>query len=189
MGDRNQNKEKSLLVRLLCWVFEKLYSLFMERRWKTKIAILALGFLIFFWLVTENIEFILYPFHRENGSTEAETYFVWYLERSRPPVLDSHVIFVSWLLVIPIMTTLSWRFERPNILVQSELLVLVPFFLSYKWGFSPIFFLGLALHSIFIALLFRKRYLWIAALLITYFCCSLYLIGVTICFTDISDFL
>jgi hypothetical protein len=30
--------------------------------------------------------------------------------------------------------------------------------------------------------------LWIAALFITYFCLSLYFIGVTICFTDISDF-
>ena len=175
-------------MRFLCWIFEKLYGLFIKKGWKVKIAILALGFLIFFWLVTKNIDLILYPFHRENGSTEAETYFIWFVERSRPPVSDCHIVFVCWLLVIPVMTSLSWGFARPNILVTSELLVLIPFFLSYRWGFSPVLFLGLALHSIFIALLFRKRYLWIAALFITYFCCSLYLIGVTVCFTDISDF-
>ena len=187
-NNNKKNNERSLMMQFLSWTFERLYSFFMERGWKTKIAILVLGFLIFFFFVTEKIDLILYPFHRENGSIEAETYFIWFLESSRPPVSECHIIFVSWLAVIPVMTTLSWRFARPNMLVTSELLVLIPFLLSYKWGFSPVLFLGLALHSIFIAALFRKRYLWMAALGITYFCCSLYFIGVTVCFTDISDF-
>lgn len=182
------NEKNSLIIRFLCWVFEKCYDFFMRRSWKVKITILVLGFLIFFLLVTRNIDLILYPFHRENGSAEADTYFIWLLESSRPPASNCHIVFVCWLSIIPIMTALSWRFASPNIFVQSELLLLIPFFLSYKWGFSPVLFLVLALHSIFIALLFRKRYLWIAALLINYFCFSLYFIGVTVCFTDISDF-
>ena len=176
------------MIQFLCWSFERCYDFFMKRGWKIKIAILTLGFLIFFWLVTRNIDLILYPFHRENGSAEAKTYFIWLLESSRPPVSNCYIIFVCWLFVIPLMTILSCRFTQPNILVQSELLLLIPFFLSYKWGFSPVLFLGLALHSVLSALLFRKRYLWIAALFINYLCLSLYFIGVTVCFTDISDF-
>jgi hypothetical protein len=182
----DKNEKASPLLRIWRWIFEKLYDSFMKRGWKTKLVMLVLSFFVFFWLVTENIDSILLPFHRENGSTK--DHFIWFLERSRPPVPDCYVIFVSWLLVIPIMSILSWRFARPNIFVESELLCLVPFFFAFKWGFSPVFFLGLACHSIFIAILFRKRYLWIAALFITYLCLSLYFIGVTICFTDISDF-
>jgi hypothetical protein len=182
----NKDKDVSLLLQFWRWIFEKFYNLFMRRGWKTKIVILTLGFFVFFWLVTKNIDSILYPFHRENGSTK--DHFVWLVEQSRPPVADCHVIFISWLFVIPIMSVLSCRFVRPNILVESEGLCLIPFFLGVKWAFSPVLFLLLASHSIFIALLFRKRYLWIASLFITYFCLSLYFIGVTICFTDITDF-
>lgn len=182
----NNDNDVSLLLRLWRWVFEKFYGLFMKSGWKTKIAILVLGFIFFFWLVTENIDSILYPFHRENGSTK--DHFVWFVEGSRPPVSDCHVIFVSWLVVVASMTVLSCKFARPNILTESEGLFLIPFFFGVKWGCSPVLFLVLAAHSFLIAAYFRKRYLWISSLLITYFCLSLYLIGVTICFTDITDF-
>lgn len=183
---KNENEKPSLIIRFCRWIFETLYNSFMKRGWKTKIVLLILGFLVFFWLVTKNIDSILYPFHRENGSTK--NHFIWLLESSRPPVSDCHVIFISWLLLIPVMSLLSCRFVRPNLLTESEGLCLIPFFFGVKWAFSPVLFLILACHSIFIAILFRKRYLWIAALLITYFCMSLYFIGVTVCFTDITDF-
>ena len=182
----NDNEDISLVLKLWRWVFEKIYIWLMEKNWKTKIILLILGFLVFFWLVTKNIDLILYPFHRENGSTSG--HFIWLVEGYRPPVSDCHVIFVSWLVVVATMTVLSCRFARPNILTESEGLFLIPFFFGVKWGFSPVLFLALAAHSFFIAAYFRKRYLWISCILITYLCLSLYLIGVTICFTDITDF-
>lgn len=182
----NDRKEVSPLVQALKWVFEKCYDFFMSRSWKTKIVFLAFSFLIFFWLVTKNIDLLMMPFHKENGSTI--DHFVWLTESSRRPVSDCHVIFVSWLVVGAVITILSWKFKKPNVFVQFEFLVLIPFWFNFSWGVGPVFFLILAAHSIMIAAYFRKRYLWITSLLITYFCLSLYFIGITICFEDVSSF-
>ena len=143
MSMDKRKEDVSLLLQFLSWVFEKVYSSFMERGWKTKIAILLLAFLVFFWLVTKNIDLILSPFHRENGSTK--DHFVWFVEGYRPPVADCHVVFVSWLVLIPIVTILTWRFkplyaDRGSILIESQLIFTIPFLLGVKWAFFASFF-------------------------------------------------
>jgi hypothetical protein len=110
---------------------------------RTKLVTTSLRPLCLLLLVIENIDLILSPFHRENHREKGPLRIILFgsfLERSHPPVSDRHVVFIFWLLVIPIMSILSCRFVCFNILVKSELLCPALFFLIAKWASHPSFY-------------------------------------------------